>query len=463
MNRAARATLGVKSPLRRSLLKFAAASGLLGAIERNIALAQSAPDYKALVCIYLQGGNDSENTLIRNDAQGYQDYAAVRAPVSGINIAQAQLLPIQPARSSPPYGLHPACGPLKALFEQRKLAVVANVGMLVQPSSKVALETQGAPRPGNLFSHTDQELAVESGVYSGLERSGWGGRIADRLDAANSGSLFPALTSTNGLHTFTSGHASVPLSIPESPYFTLHGSGPKHFQFDVLRDAALREMLGQPRAGIYDAMAQLYAEEGIAASSVVFPILQNPNSAVTQFFATQQGSVANQLRTIARLIEGRAQTGMKRQIFYVNHSGYDTHAGQAGSQQRLLDELSRAVKAFQDTMEALGVGNAVTSFTLSDFGRTFKPASNFGTDHGWGSHAFVIGGAVRGGDFYGTFPTLALNGPDDFGKDGRWIPTTSIEQYCAPLVRWFGIPEGDLPYVFPNIANFTDTRLGFMT
>jgi uncharacterized protein (DUF1501 family) len=450
------------SPQRRRLLRFAAASGLLAAIERNIALAQSASDYKALLCVYLQGGNDGENTLVRTDAAGYQAYAAIRTPASGINIPQGQLLPIQPLRGGPPYGFHPACAPLKNLFDQKKLAVVANVGMLAQPSTKPGLETGGSARPANLFSHSDQELAIQSAVHTGFERVGWGGRIADRLDGANPGTLFPPLVSTMGLRTFVSGRSSVPLTVPGNPYFTLYSSGEGYYQYDVLRDAALREMLAQDRANIYDSMAQLYAEEGLAASSVVFPILQNKSSVVAPFFAGLDTDIGRQLKTIAQLIEGRGQTQMRRQVFYAHQWGYDTHGSQLSMHAGLLDELARALKAFQDAMEALALGDAVTAFSLSDFGRTFKPASNQGTDHGWGNYAFVMGGAVKGGDFYGTMPTLALNGPDDLGKEGRWIPTTSIEQYGATLCRWFGIKESDLPYVFPNIGAFANTNLSFM-
>ncbi len=451
------------SEQRRRWLKFAAATGLLGAIERNVALAQGAADYKALVCICQQGGNDGENTLIRHDTAGYATYAATRPVNSGINIAQGQLLPVQPTRSAVPYGFHPSCAPLQALFAEKKLAVIANMGMLVRPSTKPGLETGGAPRPANLFSHSDQELAIQSGVHTGFDRIGWGGRIADRLDGANPGTLFPPMISTMGLRTFVSGRTSVPLTVPTNPYFTLFSSGDNRYQYDVLRDAALREMLAQGRANVYDEVAQLYAQEGLAASSVVFPVLQNSNSIVAPFFANRDTHLSNQLRTVAQLIEGRAQTQMRRQVFYVDQGGYDTHGGQLSLHARLLDDFSLTLKAFQDAMEALGLGSSVTTFSLSEFGRTFKPASNAGTDHGWGNYAFVMGGAVQGGDIYGTVPTPALNGPDDLGKDGRWIPTTSLEQYGATLARWFGIAEGDLPYVFPNLGAFASTNMGFMT
>jgi uncharacterized protein (DUF1501 family) len=450
------------SPIRRRLLQALAASGFLGLVERNVALAQAAPDYKALVCVLKLGGNDGENTLVRYDGAGYQNYAAIRTPNSGINIPQAQLLPIQPARGGPPFGFHPACAPLQTLFNQKKLAVVANVGMLAQPSAKQGIEAGTTLRPANLFSHNDQMLAMQSGDHRGFTRIGWGGRMADKLDAANSGVLFPPLTSVNGLQTFVFGQTSTPLTVPPNPYFTLFSSGQNQFQFDALRDATLKEILAQDQTNIYDIVAQVLSEEGLAAASVVFPILQNTSSIVPPIFASLNSQTAAQFKTIAQLIEGRAQTQLKRQIFFVIQAGYDTHGSQAPVQQALLNELSQGVGAFQAALDALGVTSNVTTFTLSEFGRTFKPAANAGTDHGWGNFAFAMGGAVRGGDFYGTLPTQALNGPDDFGNAGRWIPTTSLEQYGATLARWFGIAESDLPYVFPNIGTFANTNLGFM-
>ena len=444
------------------MLHALAASGLVGFVERNGALAQGAPDYKALVCVFQLGGNDGENTLIRYDTAGYQNYAAIRPPASSINIPQSQLLPVQPARGGPPFGFHPACASFQALFNQKQLAVVANVGILAQPSAKAGLEAQTTPRPANLFSHNDQMLALQSADHRGFTRVGWGGRVADRIEAAYPGTLFPPLTSVNGLQTFVFGASSIPLTVPPNPYFTLFSSGQNQFQFDALRDATLREILAQEQTNVYDIVAQLLSEEGLSASSVVFPILQNTGSVVRPFFASLNGQVAAQFRTIAQLIEGRAQTQLKRQIFFVQQNGYDTHGNQAGTHQALLSELSQGIGAFQAALGALGVTNDVTTFTLSEFGRTLKPSANAGTDHGWGDYTYVVGGAVKGGDFYGTLPVQALNGPDDLGNAGRWIPTTSLEQYGATLCRWFGIAEADLPYVFPNIGAFGNTNLGFM-
>lgn len=451
------------SQQRRRFLKAAAATGLLAAVERNLARAQAAPDYKALVCVNLFGGNDGENTLLPFDTAGYAAYAALRPASSGINLAQGNLLPVQPGNVSRPFGFHPACHTFKTLFDRKQLAVVANMGILAAPTTKAALESGAVPKPSNLFSHAEQTAALQASDWRSLGRTGWGGRIADRLDSSNPDSVFPPLTSVKGAKTFTSGLSSIPLSIPESAFFSLNGSAPGQFQFDALRDAALAEILGQSRTNVFDIAAQLYSEEGLSASSVVLPLITNPASVVAPHFANLGSRIAMQLRSVALLIEGRTQTNLKRQVFYTEQDTYDTHGGQLAAHNILLTDLSQALGAFMDSMAALGLSNDVTVFTLSEFGRTLKPAANAGTDHGWGNYAFAVGGAVRGGNIYGTLPTYALGGPDDLDKDGRWIPTTSVEQYGATLARWFGIVESDLPYIFPNIGAFANTNLGFMT
>ena len=450
---------GVDSATRRKFLKSLAATGVLAALERNLAFAQTAPDYKALVAIYLQGGNDSENTLIRYDSAGYANYAAIRPPASGINIAQSQLVPIQPASIATPFGFHPSCAPLKTLFDQKKLAVVANVGMLSQPLTKAAIGA-GATVPANLFSHSDQELAIQSGDAAGYTRVGWGGRIADKLSAFNPGVLFPPLASAAGQRTFAVGNSSIPLDVSGFSGLFLGGSG--DFQFNSLRDAAIREILSQSSLNTYDTGAQLLAKQGLSNASVVAPILSNTKSVVPQYFLSQNTELNRWLQTIAMLIEGRAQTQLKRQVFFVTLGSFDTHAGQPFDHQSRLEDLALSLKYFQDAMAALGVENNVTSFTFSDFGRTFKPAAGAGTDHGWGGYNFVAGGAVKGGDFYGTLPEQRLGGPDDVTSEGRWIPTTSLEQFAAPLVRWLGVGQADIPYVLPNAGAFPGAPLAFI-
>jgi uncharacterized protein (DUF1501 family) len=450
----------LSSRKRRRLLQAAGSAGLLAAAGRRLALAQSAADYKALVCIYLDGGNDGENTLVRYDSPGYQTYSAVRPPASGINIPQAQLLPVQPARGGPPFGFHPSCAELQGLFAQKKLAVIANMGLLARPSTRDGLLTGGAPRPANLFSHSDQMRSVTCADVAGTSRVGWGGRMVDSLDDLNGGSVFPAGIATDSWGYFLNGQTSIRLTVP--PGATLRIPTTPLPQEDALAEATMRELLAQPHSNTYDNIAALLAEESLQASSVASPVLVNANSIVRPYFANLGSYVAAQLRTVALMIEGRAQIQLKRQVFSLRQYSYDTHGAQLGFQAALLADLSKATKAFLDAMSALGLSDSVTLFTLSDFGRTFKPAAGAGTDHGWGNYAFAVGGSVKGGDFYGAVPTMALNGPDDLGDAGRWIPTTALEQYGATLARWFGIAEADLPYVFPNIGAFPAGNLGFM-
>ena len=448
-----------KSVARRRFLTAAAASGLLGAVERQVAWAATAPDYKALVCIFQQGGNDGENTLIRSDTKGYATYAAIRAPASGVNIPREALLPIRPSRDGTAFGFHPACAPFQAMFERRALAVVANVGMLAVPSTREALERGGTQRPANLFSHSDQQRALQSADFRGMVQTGWGGRIADRLTGHERARL-PAVAALDQWGMFGNGERSIPVSIPLGAS-TEPAISPDPVA-DAIANAAMRDLVGHRRTNAFDVAAQAYALEGLSASAVITPILRTERTVSQQFLGRHASEVAKQLLNVALMIEAREQTGLRRQIFLVRQGNYDTHGSQAPSHHRLLADLSTATAGFHDAIAAMGLAGNVTTFTMSDFGRTFKPAANKGTDHGWGNYAFVMGGAVRGGDIYGVLPTQALGGPDDLGNAGRWIPTTSLEQYGATLARWFGVREEDLAYVFPNIGAFARADLGFM-
>lgn len=445
---------------RRRLLRMFGA-GVGGAfLWPQIAAAQTS-DYRALVCVLLEGGSDGENTLIRYDSTGYQQYASVRTVASGINIPQSTLLPIQPPSQSVPYGLHPACGPLQTLFNQKKLAVLANVGMLKRPVTRAGLIAKTDPRPAQLFSHADQVRQVQTADATDILQTGWGGRLADRLSTFNAGNPFPPLTTLGDVKPFINGNTSIPLALPTNDFFAIMESG--NVQVTGLRDAALLQMLGETRSNLYERAAQTLANQSLQSSTVVNPILGNQNTPVTALFNSQYSDIGRQLRQVARLIEAREKTGLKRQVFFVRQALHDTHTGQLGGQQGLLSSLTSALQAFSESMLTLGLDQNVTTFTLSDFGRTFKPAAGAGTDHGWGNYAFVMGGAVKGGDFYGRVATPILGGPDDLGDDGRWIPTTSIEQYGATLANWFGIDAQAMSYVFPNLASFSTGDLGFMT
>ncbi|MBK6601644.1 MAG: DUF1501 domain-containing protein [Betaproteobacteria bacterium] len=450
-------TLGRRGFLARSgALMAGGLATTLGLLPLR-ARAQAAADYKALVCVFLYGGSDGNNLLVPLDSAGYGQYAAVRGAGSGIALTQAELLPIQPRNSGTPYGLHPALKELQPLFGSGELALLANVGTLTQPTTKA--DYTGGTRPENLYSHSDQQAQWQTAVATTAARTGWGGRLAD-VTAARVGGTFPVITSTAGVTLFATGNTSRPLAIPTSGSFGLSGFGSSAAA--QARLAALKSLLAVDRGNAFVDAASTITEDAIALSATVNPILTSTTSSVVPPFAGQTSGIAQQLLAVARMIEARGATGATRQVFFVSQGGYDTHNNQLATQAALFGQLSPALKAFRDAMALLGVGSQVTTFTLSEFGRTFLPAAGGGSDHAWGSHQLVLGGAVQGGSLYGRFPTLALAGPDDAEREGRWIPTTSLDQYGATLARWFGATSAELATVFPNLGRFATADLGFL-
>ena len=455
---------GYDNSRRRFIQRSAALAALALGAQRNLidlvspAQAQTTGDYKALVCVFLFGGNDGNNTIVPYDTAGYAQYAAVRSSASGIQLAQGSLLPIHPSSAATPYGLHPSLPELATLFAQRKLAVLANVGTLTQPTDKSQYIAGQVPL--SLYSHSDQQAQWQSSISSAAAGTGWGGRIADRMAPLNARG-FPVVTSLDGAALFTTGASTSALSIPSSGSFALAGYGGS--AASVARLAALKQILAAPSGNELVGAANALGTQALDLSAVMNPILASGTSSIAPIFAPlSSNSTAQSLLQIAKTIEARAATGARRQIFFVGLGNFDTHANQAPTQANLLAELSPALKAFYDATVALGVSGQVTTFTLSDFGRTFQPASGGGTDHAWGNHQFVLGGAVKGGDLYGQFPTLALGGPSDAEVRGRWIPTTAVDQYGATLARWFGVADADLAAVFPNLGRFATRDVGFM-
>lgn len=442
-------------------------------------------DYRALVCILLYGGNDGNNTIIPNhndsNLSNYAAYSSARA-AQGLALSQNTLLPISvPRMGGLSYGFHPNFGTvtggvnngLHELWALGKLAAVTNVGTLVRPITREQYQNGTVLRPLQLFSHTDQMAQQQTARADSISLSGWGGRISDKItEFANPNRLVPTITGTGGT-IFSAGEATQPLSIgpaPTSLSNILALAGDTNTPISNARLNALVQSMNQSSAN------QLVG----AANQINRTALQIRNSlgnipeVTTTFPNTDLG---NQLKQIARVIRGRDVLMCRRQIFFCLIDGFDTHTTQLANQANLLAQFSQATRAFYDEMVAQGLVNQVTQFTLSDFSRTFNPGGAgalVGSDHAWANHMFVIGGGVIGGNFYGVntsngtpFPTLVQNGPDDTDSGttarGRWIPTTSVEQYAATLAKWFGVPDADMSYVFPNLSSFSTTNLGFMT
>jgi uncharacterized protein (DUF1501 family) len=448
---------------RRDLLKHAGALGAGAALSQLgifAARAQTVSDYKALVCIFMYGGNDGNNTIVPIGASGYAAYAAARTLIA---LPQNTLLPLAEAGGAANFGLHPALGGatgLQAMWDAKQLAIVANVGTLVTPLTKAQYLQLNTAKPASLFSHIDQQLQWQASLSAAPSTTGWGGRLADQLAGLNTGMSIPSMISTAGNNLFVTGRASQALAIPTSGSFALsgfHNSAP-----DGARLSALAALLGVDRGTDLLDAAQDVMTGALRSSAVLKPVLEANTGAVNGYFATQNSDIALQLLAVAKIIEARATLGARRQVFLVSIGPFDTHTEQLNAQQTLFAELGPALKSFHDSMSNIGAGASVTSFTLSDFSRTYQPNTNGGTDHAWGSNHFVAGGAVKGGQFYGKWPELALGSPDDLGTVGRWIPTTAVDQYAATLASWFGVGAGDLALVLPNLAAFAPATLGFI-
>jgi uncharacterized protein (DUF1501 family) len=441
---------------RRSFIKYAslaAAGNALGLRPFGAlnALAQTSSDYKALVCVFLFGGNDANNTLIPFDTTGYANYASIRGDLA---LAQNTLLPLT---SAPNFALNPNLPDIQALFNGNHAAFVANVGTLVQPLTR-AQYLAGQTAPTNLFSHPDQQLEWQNAAQSASTQTGWAGRIADSLGASyNHGASIPMITSVAGDTLFCNGTATSPVSI--SPGNVGAASCSEGSECSA-RQASVQALLT-----LDSGVALVQADETITANAYAYAkTLANAVQSITplQTVFPANNGLAAQLQQIAQIIQVRAALGVQRQIFFASLGNFDTHADQLTLQSSLLAEISPALAAFYNATVELNVASEVTTFTMSDFSRTFQPNSNHGTDHAWGAHHIVMGGAVKGGQIYGSYPTLVLAGPDDSGSNGRWVPSTATSQYAATLAQWFGVPATDLPTILPSIGNFSSGNLGFV-
>jgi uncharacterized protein (DUF1501 family) len=435
----------------------------------------SAPsDYRALVCIFLDGGNDSNNMIVPTDTAHYSnEYLIARPLASGLGLDAATLLDI----GTPPslngsgrtFGFHPNMPELRSLYTQNRLAVVCNVGPLVEPLTQDDYVNGTKPTPYSLFSHSDQIDCWQTSQASLRIPTGWGGRIADATAACNSTSSFPTITSISGSATFCVGIQTTPLAIDTgalNQILVLNGyyGNPD----DVARKASMDFARTIDRDAVLIAAASDVTQQAVDISAAL-----NTDPTINTPFPTSD--LGQQLLQVAKIIKlNQSSLGLARQIFYVETGGYDTHQDQIADQGNNFLDLSQALSAFYAALVELGVQDQVAAFTHSDFGRTLGPSGDpgsVGTDHGWGNHQLVVGGTVNGGNFYGTagqngviFPSLVIGGISDTSPDdrGRWIPTSAVEQYGATLATWFGVAPADLATVFPLIGNFGSTNLGFM-
>lgn len=439
----------------KATVRSVAALGATGAMakfgEMN-ALAAGSSNYQALVCVFLLGGNDGHNTVVPiTTAQ--QNYNAYQKARGGLAIPIGSLLPINNGTDA--YGLHPSLPEIQGLYNQGKAAVLANVGMLVQPITRAMyLSNNGALVPSALFSHSDQSSQWQTGIPSGNGSSGWGGRITDLMQSENTGAIFPPITATTGCELFCTGAQTFPASVPPTGMATLN--------------------VNLTSTGTGAAMQQLLSfDNGLQLVQAANTIMTRGNNYATTLTGLLSGvtlqtqfpsgnPLAAQLQTVAKVMAVRNQLGLNRQIFFCQLDGFDTHSGQNETQTPLLQQLSQAVLAFYHATIELGIDTAVTTFTASEFGRTLTPSGSDGSDHAWGNHHFIIGSGVKGGQFYGNFPLLVAGGSDDATSRGVLIPTTAVDQYGSTLAQWFGVAPASLPQVFPNIGNFGSNRLGFL-
>ncbi len=429
----------------------------LGAVSS--ASAQTGDDYRALVCILLAGGNDSFNLLVPADS-GYSEYAAIRGTLA---LSQSALLPL--ANSGVPgraFGVHPGVPELRSLYDQGHLAFVANVGTLVEPVTQAQVQTGTGKLPLGLFSHADQIAQWQTALPDRRSATGWGGRLADVLGGLNSNSQVSMNISVAGSNLFQNGVDTVEFAVsPSGGATSIRGyDGPG--VFDQLRTTGIDSLMNQSYKNLFE---QVYADRvsGSIESNIFFGEALEAVAPLATVFGT--APLSRSLAMVARTISARAALGMKRQTFFVLLGGWDHHDDTLVNQQAMLPQVSSALREFWEATVEMGISDRVTTFTISDFGRTLT-SNGDGSDHAWGGNQMVLGGAVSGGRIYGEYPSLYSNNPLDVGR-GRLIPTTSVDEYFAEMALWLGVDRSALDLVLPNLDRFYDATspaapLGFL-
>lgn len=461
-----------------SLVGTSAAPFALNLATMGAAAAQNVPtDYRAIVCLFLYGGNDQSNTVLATDPSSWSDYTRIRTTAEAASIAlpavgaPGGVLPIVPVtvQAGRSFALHPALAPLKDLFDAGRAAVVANVGPLLMPTSLSQFKAASVALPPKLFSHNDQQSTWQALLPEGAA-AGWGGRMGDLLAAANGNRIFTAI-SASGNAVFLAGTSVNQYQITAAGAVPINGLSGSLFGTSGVANP-LQSIVTGDATNLFEKEHAAVVARSISAQGILSGAMlaagpagvpdpapyTNPNTG-----APAANALATQLQTVARIIGARGPLGQHRQVFFVGLSSFDSHDGQRVTQGDLLARVAHAVAYFDTTLASLqgiDMRNQVTLFTASDFGRTFS-SNGDGTDHGWGAHHFVIGGAVQGRDVYGTFPVTSIGHAQDVGS-GRLLPQYSVDQYGATLAAWFGLSPTQITDIFPSLANFSVRNLGFM-
>jgi len=430
---------------------------------------QAATDYKALVCVFLNGGNDGNNMLV--DMNQYSVYSSARS-TDQLAILDTSLLQVSPTTGGT-YGFHPSMPEMRDLFNQGRLAVLCNNGPLVEPLTRTTYLNGTGKKPPQLFSHSDQVGLFQTAIANTVSQTGWGGRLADKTNGLNGAATFPSNVSIAGVNLFLTGTDTRQLAVGDSntplANVLVLSNAPGATSTEInSRLASFNELR------TFDNQFKLVKAASDIRSSAIATDNALSNVNLGTFNPTfPNTSLGRQLKQVALLIKActdpTAGINMKRQVFFTQRGGFDTHSAQVGGQAALLTEVSQAINAFFAATQLMGLADKITLFTMSDFGRTLDPAGAgsgvVGSDHAWGNHHLIVGGAVLGHALYGLYPNLAMGGPDDSDGSsprGRWIPTTSVEQYAATLATWYGLSSADLTAVFPLIGRFSTANLGFM-
>ena len=445
---------------RRSFLKLAslAAAGSTAALNpfgslSAMAQSNSGSDYKALVCIQLIGGNDGNNMLVPGDSAGYAEYAAARKQLA---LSRSSLLGLN---NSTNLTLNPNMPELQQLFQKNKAAFLLNTGSLVAPLTRAEYLENSASAPPSLFSHLDQEHFLQSEELFSSDATGWGGRMADVLQSTYGTAQLPTVVSVSGAQIFGNGKLTQGFTV--NPGKAAQGMG------TCWETAYCADRLATAQQLLTMSSGATLIQSDSHLTSNIYRYAANLEAAIKSVPPLKTALVASnpltaQLQQIMQIMQVRSSLGARRQIFFASLNGFDTHANQLGQHATMLADVSAALGGFYTSLEEMGLGSQVTTFTVSDFGRALQGNSMAGSDHAWGSHHIVVGDAVKGGKTYGKFPSLTLGGQDDAGSNGRWIPSTSTTQYAATLASWFGVEEADLATVFPLSPKFSETNLGFM-